>query len=86
MLEKVRHAWRTVGVLGCSDFIPKLLGDDRHAMVGHDHDLHAVAEHEVGCWRRRLGLRCSNDDEGQQGRQRQQALAATAWMSAGATN
>ena len=52
MLEKMRDAGHARRLVGGADPVPDHVRDDGCAMVGNDHDLHAVLELELG------GARC----------------------------
>ena len=47
MFEEVRDAGFAWRLVGAADLVPHHMGDDRGAVIGDDHHLHAVVEQEV---------------------------------------
>ncbi len=48
VLEEVRDARHALGLVGGADLVPDHVGDDRGAMIGDHHDVHAVRQLELG--------------------------------------
>jgi len=68
MLEKMRKARFARGLVGGADLVPDHLRDDRGAMIGDHHHLHAIGEREGGRPLRGhgLGLGCLRDERRRQ--------------------
>ncbi len=47
VLEEMRDAGFSGRLVGAADLVPDHMGDDRRAMVGDNHDFHAVVEQEL---------------------------------------
>ena len=56
MFEEMREARLAGRLVGGADPVPEHVGHDRRAMVGNDHDLEAVGEHEIGDARPAVGM------------------------------
>ena len=50
------------GLVGGADLVPDHVGDDRRAVVRHDHHLKTVGEREVGDIRRRRGIGAAGEN------------------------
>ena len=48
VLEEVSDAGDALGLVGGADLVPDHVGDDRSAVIGNHHDVHAVRQLELG--------------------------------------